>query len=229
MLAIILFFLGHWFLSLFFHSFFLHRFASHKMYTTSKGWERTFYFTTWLVQGSSFLVPRAYGVMHRMHHTYSDTEKDPHSPIYGFWHSSLLWMFRIRSDGVQFRYVVDLLRNKEIVWFSTHYTKIWLVSNLAFILISWDFFLYFSMMGAFATLVTYNLTNSLNHYSKLGYTNFATRDNSTNVPWLFPIVLGECWHNNHHARPGASHFGSSVSGNWWEFDPSGRFIQLFQD
>src|SRR5690606_39972780 len=29
---------------------------------------------------SSFLVPRAYGVMHRMHHTFSDTEEDPHSP-----------------------------------------------------------------------------------------------------------------------------------------------------
>ena len=52
------------------------------MYTTSKNWERTFYLTTWLVQGSSFLVPRAYGVMHRMHHTYSDTAEDPHSPVH---------------------------------------------------------------------------------------------------------------------------------------------------
>ena len=80
MIAILLFFCGHWFLSLFFHSFFLHRFASHKMYTTSKIWEKAFYLTTWFVQGSSFLVPRAYGVMHRMHHTFSDTEQDPHSP-----------------------------------------------------------------------------------------------------------------------------------------------------
>src|SRR3954469_15900624 len=77
---ILLFFFGHWFISLFFHSFFLHRFASHQMYTTSKNWERIFYLTTWFVQGSSFLVPRAYAVMHRMHHTYSDTEHDPHSP-----------------------------------------------------------------------------------------------------------------------------------------------------
>ena len=80
MIAILLFFFCHWFFSLFFHSFFLHRFASHQMYTTSKGWEKTFYFLTWFFQGSSFLVPRAYAVMHRMHHTYSDTEKDPHSP-----------------------------------------------------------------------------------------------------------------------------------------------------
>src|SRR3954470_16204250 len=80
MIIIIIFFITHWFLSLFFHSFFLHRFAAHKMYNTSKNWEKVFYFSTWFVQGSSYLVPRAYGVMHRMHHTYSDTEKDPHSP-----------------------------------------------------------------------------------------------------------------------------------------------------
>ncbi|HJY23269.1 MAG TPA: hypothetical protein VJ279_10310, partial [Hanamia sp.] len=80
MTAILIFFFCHWFFSLFFHSFFLHRFASHKMFTTSKNWERAFYLMTWFTQGSSYLVPRAYAVMHRMHHAYSDTEKDPHSP-----------------------------------------------------------------------------------------------------------------------------------------------------
>ena len=80
MTIILAFFLLHWFSSLFFHTFFLHRYASHRMYTTGRKREKTFYFLTWLTQGSSFLVPRAYAVMHRMHHEYSDTEKDPHSP-----------------------------------------------------------------------------------------------------------------------------------------------------
>jgi stearoyl-CoA desaturase (delta-9 desaturase) len=35
---------------------------------------------TYIFQGSSFLNPRAYAIMHREHHAYSDTEKDPHSP-----------------------------------------------------------------------------------------------------------------------------------------------------
>src|SRR6478609_3305276 len=77
MLAILTFFFAHWFLSLFVHTFFLHRYASHQMYTTSKTWEKVFYFSTWFLQGSSYLIPRAYAVMHRI---YSDTEKDPHSP-----------------------------------------------------------------------------------------------------------------------------------------------------
>eukprot|EP01036_Dinobryon_divergens_P038408 gene38408-50429_t len=31
-------------------------------------------------EGSSFLSPRAYAILHRMHHAFSDTKRDPHSP-----------------------------------------------------------------------------------------------------------------------------------------------------
>ena len=46
----------------------------------SKAWERIFYFMAFIFEGASFLNPRAYAMMHREHHAYSDTEKDPHSP-----------------------------------------------------------------------------------------------------------------------------------------------------
>jgi stearoyl-CoA desaturase (delta-9 desaturase) len=48
------------------------------MFTMSKAWEKFFYILSWIFQGSSYLSPRAYGIMHRMHHAYADTEKDPH-------------------------------------------------------------------------------------------------------------------------------------------------------
>ena len=79
-MAIALFFIAHSTLSVFFQTFFLHRYAAHRMFSCSKRWERAFYLLTWITQGSSFLVPRAYAVLHRWHHAYSDTEKDPHSP-----------------------------------------------------------------------------------------------------------------------------------------------------
>lgn len=226
-LHLLYFIMGYFFINVIGVTAGLHRYFSHKTFRISKGKERILLFAAVLSgQGS----PVWWTALHRgYHHRGSDTLKDPHSPIYGFWHSFIWWMFRIKPDAIQFRYAVDLLRNKDVVWVSTHYTKLWLASNIILLLISWEFFLYFSILGSFVTLVTYNLTNSLNHYKKLGYTNFDTRDNSMNVPWLFPLVLGECWHNNHHARPGASHFGSAVSGNWWEFDPSGQFIKIFQD
>ena len=77
---IIIFFLLHWYGSLFFQSFFLHRYAAHGMFTMSKGWERFFYWSTYVAMGSSYLTPRAYAILHRLHHAHSDTENDPHSP-----------------------------------------------------------------------------------------------------------------------------------------------------
>ena len=50
------------------------------MFTMCKGWERFFYLCTYVAQGSSFLSPRGYAILHRMHHAFSDTPKDPHSP-----------------------------------------------------------------------------------------------------------------------------------------------------
>src|ERR1700738_1977805 len=78
--VIAIFFVAHWQLSVFFQTFFLHRYGAHRMFTMSKGWERFFYLCTYVAQGSSFLSPRGYAILHRMHHAYSDTPQDPHSP-----------------------------------------------------------------------------------------------------------------------------------------------------
>src|SRR5262249_49275638 len=88
-MVIIIFLIAHWFLSLFCQTFFLHRYAAHRMFTMNKFWERFFHLTTFVLQGSSYLNPRAYAVMHRMHHAYSDTEKDPHSPHF---FRGIFWM-----------------------------------------------------------------------------------------------------------------------------------------
>ncbi|MEO5728839.1 MAG: hypothetical protein ABI134_26870 [Byssovorax sp.] len=79
-MAIAIFFVVHSTLSVFTQTFFLHRYGAHRMFKMSRGWERFFYLLTYLTQGSSFLVPKAYAVLHRMQHAYSDTPKDPHSP-----------------------------------------------------------------------------------------------------------------------------------------------------
>ena len=72
----------HWYLSLFFQTIFLHRYASHNMFKMTPFVEKVFYFLTFLFQGSSFLHPAAYGVMHKKHHAHTDTPNDPHSPVH---------------------------------------------------------------------------------------------------------------------------------------------------
>src|SRR5438045_9334353 len=73
-------FVTHWLLSVFFQSLFLHRYAAHRMYTVGPRTERVLHLLTYLIQGPSYLSPRGYAILHREHHAFSDTERDPHSP-----------------------------------------------------------------------------------------------------------------------------------------------------
>lgn len=58
--------------------------------------------------------------------------------------------------------------------------------------------------------------NSFNYFAhKVGYRNYATKDNSTNNALLWPFILGDAWHNNHHANL-TKH---TTKDRWWEFDP----------
>src|SRR2546427_12783228 len=74
------FFFGHWLASVFVQSLFQHRYAAHRMYTMKPRMERGLHLITYLVQGASYLSPRGYAILHRQHHAFSDTERDPHSP-----------------------------------------------------------------------------------------------------------------------------------------------------
>src|SRR5271169_2946067 len=103
--AIVLFFLIHWQLSVLFQSFYLHRYGAHRQFTMSKGMERFFHALTWFIQGPSYLSPRAYAIMHRMHHAYSDTEKDPHSPIHQTNFFAMMWRTKLQYADLKYRRV----------------------------------------------------------------------------------------------------------------------------
>ena len=100
-------FIAHWFLSLFMHSFFLHRYAAHQMFKMNKFWEKFFFVLMYILQNSSFLSPRTYAILHRMHHAYSDTDKDPHSPL--FYPNPFIMIMRTRDIYVDIQdQVVDV-------------------------------------------------------------------------------------------------------------------------
>src|SRR5947209_4466615 len=82
MKPILIFFVAHWVLSIFAQTFFHHRYGAHRMFTMSRFWDRFFYLFSFTAQGPSFLNPRAYAILHREHHAFADTERDPHSPLF---------------------------------------------------------------------------------------------------------------------------------------------------
>lgn len=230
-MIILYFFLAHWFLSLFAQTFFLHRYSSHKMFKMSPFWEKFFYFMTFFAQGASFLNPRAYAIMHRMHHAYSDTEKDPHSPHFFKDVFSMMWktkqiyndfVTRMREPEAEFKgnYPVwpwlDKVGDNWMVRisFGVAYTMFY----VAFAPNYWCYLLLpvHYLMGP----VHGALVNWCGH--KYGYSNFDNGDHSKNTtPWGF-LMLGELFQNNHHKYPNSPKFAKK----WFEIDPTYYMMRL---
>jgi stearoyl-CoA desaturase (delta-9 desaturase) len=157
------------------------------------------------------------------HHRHADTDKDAHSPKHGFWHSYILWMFKMKSISI--RSSINLLRDPDMVFAHQHYIKIFWLSHLIVALISFDLWLYLMGLSAFITLHSFLIQTSVTHLSWAGYRNYSVKDNSVNVPWLFPLILGEAWHNNHHGEARNANYGGR---KWWELDPTYWIIQIIK-
>jgi stearoyl-CoA desaturase (delta-9 desaturase) len=164
--------------------------------------------------------------IHRgLHHPHSDGEKDPHTPKKGFFTSWFLWLWKVEEKDINYKDIIDLLKVKEYQFIHKYYMELYWIVNLTIALISFEFWIWFVIVPSFITFHSYAATNCLNHYRFLGYKNYETNDNSVNVPLIFPLVLGECWHNNHHGDTRAYNFGKI---NWWEIDPSGWIVEIIK-
>lgn len=231
-MLLLTFILLHWFVSLFCQTFFLHRYASHKMFTMNKFWERIFYLVTFLSQGSSFLNPRAYAIMHRMHHAYSDTEKDPHSPHF----FKDVWQMMMHTKTIYVDYVKH--RTEPEKAFQGNYpvwpamdavSDSWLVRVLfgigyfiiyLYIAPHWIFFILLPI-HFFMGPIHGAIVNWCGH--KYGYSNYDNDDHSKNSLPIDVLLMGELMQNNHHKSPNSINFAKK----WWEFDPTYPVIRVF--
>jgi stearoyl-CoA desaturase (delta-9 desaturase) len=223
-MMVVLFFVTLWYVSLFSQTFFQHRYAAHGSFSMSKGWERVFFIIAYITQGSSYMSPRAYAIMHRLHHAHTDTELDPHSPSF----SRNIWTMMWRTRG----FYQDIIHEKMDV--DPKYTKnlpewkafdkfangavsrlLWVAAYTAFFITfatsPWQYLLLpiVVSMGAFHGAVI----NWFAH--KYGYINFKLKNTSMNLFFIDILMLGESYHNNHHKHPSAVNFGR----RWHEIDP----------
>jgi len=231
---ILIFFALHWFLSLFFQTFFLHRYASHKMFTMNPFWEKFFYFMTFITQGASFLNPRAYAIMHRMHHAFSDTEKDPHSPHF----IKDVWGLTMKTKDIYLQYAKyktepeAQFRDRYPTWpILDKISDTWLV-RIAFGVVYFFIYYHFATEWWMYLLLPVHffigpvhgaIVNWCGH--KYGYSNHDNDDHSKNTLPLDFLMLGELFQNNHHKSPNSPNFAQK----WFEFDPSYpvmRFLHL---
>jgi stearoyl-CoA desaturase (delta-9 desaturase) len=230
-MAMLFFFIAIWYSSLFFQTFFQHRYAAHAAFKMSKFWERIFYLFTYVTQGSSYLSPRAYAIMHRMHHAYADTEKDPHSPKYFKNVFTMMMHTRIvYNDIYQCKTEVEERFKKNLPdwpafdkWATSMLSRtLWSIGYLIF-------FLFFEPSLWFLLLLPIVLVMGAFHGAiinwfahKYGYINFKLKNTSQNLFSIDVLMLGESYHNNHHKRPSSINFGK----RWHEVDPVFPVIQV---
>ncbi len=188
-------------------------------------WEKFFYLLLLFSQGSSFLNPRAYAILHRMHHAYSDTEKDPHSPHF----FKDVFGMMIATKNMYLNYLHYKIEPEPA--FRGSYPEwplvdrigdswLWRIScglfYIAFYVVfanHWWMFLLLPihfLMGPLHGAIV----NWCGH--KYGYSNHDNDDHSKNsLPWDF-LLMGELFQNNHHKKPNSPNFAS----RWFEFDPT---------
>lgn len=189
----------------------LHRYYAHRSFEFKNKFLTILFTVIAILCGRG--SPLGWTYIHRQHHKYSDRDGDPHSPrilgykLFGFGHYK-----NMESQDMKLFLVKDILNHYQL--FIHKYYMLLLLPMLLLLGVLNIELLYFSwIVPAFLVHVSQNNFNYFGH--TLGYRNFDTKDNSKNVMLLFPIILGEAWHNNHHADPGRC----TTKTKKFEFDP----------
>lgn len=197
----------------------LHRFYSHKSFEFKHAIVR------WMCTIIAILAgrgsPLGWVYVHRLHHAYSDQDGDPHSPhnlgfkLFGFRHIE-------DHSGKMKIFLVKELMTKEQIFINKYYLAFILGLGVIVGSISPSFF-YFAWIVP--VMLVQLSQNSFNYFCHMrGHRNFETKDTSTNNIFMWPFILGDAWHNNHHANAAKQ----STTVQKWELDPVSKLIDIIK-
>ena len=152
---------------------------------------------------------------HRVHHRYTDLDKDVHSPRDGFWWSHVGWILSTRYKETDFAAIKDFASYPELRLLErVSWIGPWTLAIGCLLIGGWGGL----VVGFFlSTVLLWHgtfLVNSAAHL--IGRRRFATPDTSRNSALIAAITGGEGWHNNHHYLPASARQGFA----WWEIDPT---------
>lgn len=212
----------------------LHRLWSHDSYKTNSFVE----FVLMLLSAGTLQGPvLSWASNHFRHHTYTDTEQDPHTPLkyksraMGFWWSHMGWMLVGEGSfkSIDKVTMVKLGKKKMLRFQLKYYWQLAVLMNIA-VPAAFGYVLTGTVAGALAGYLFIGLgralqqqitffVNSLCHFvGTQKYTDGTARD----IWWLAFLLLGENWHNFHHAFPGDYRNGA----RWYQADVHKWIIYL---
>lgn len=190
-----------------------HRYFAHRSYRTSRAFQLLL---ALLGITATQKGPLWWASTHRVHHRYSDTERDVHSPARrGFWYAHMGWWLGREHERCDMKKISDFAGYPELRWVDRfHVLGPFALMGALLLLGGYDAFLWGYAFSTCALMHGTFTINSLSHV--FGSRRYATTDTSRNNLWLALITLGEGWHNNHH------HYMNSANQGffWWEIDIS---------
>ncbi|WPX97500.1 acyl-CoA desaturase [Candidatus Fokinia crypta] len=205
----------------------LHRLWAHGSYKVNRVIEVMLIFTSaFALQGPVL----AWVSDHKFHHAYPDTDKDPHTPvkyenpIKGFFWAHLGWMIfgESTTKHMDKGTMSTLGKDKMLVWQLKNYWQLALFTQvvptaaLGFVFFSEPIqailagFLFCGLGRALQQQMTFSVNSICHFWGRKRYAD----DSSVDVWWLALLLLGENWHNYHHA------FGKDYRNGykWYHFD-----------
>ena len=163
-------------------SILLHRYYCHKQFEVPVWFEIIGLF---MLSVAYVKTPIGWIASHRMHHAYSDTEKDPHSPIFlGWWKVfSTTWDI----PKIPARFARDLYANPRLVFFHKYHKQLLAAHWVISFLISPYFFIAYALIPFVFAKIGFGLINTMGHLN-----------GPSNAPWINLFVAGEGYHKEHH-------------------------------
>lgn len=149
-----------------------HRYFSHKEFVTSD-WQQIVMLSCGAICGGR--DPFGWVGIHRMHHAYSDTSKDPQPTGWRAFFS--IWP----EVTIPRKFVKDLYRNRILLWFHKHHKWIWIGSIFVIGWENWLWVQFFSWLG-------FGMINYFGHKN----------GQPVNAWGLNIIAPGEGSHKDHH-------------------------------
>ena len=134
---------------------------------------------------ASACSPLTWAGVHRMHHAYADTEKDPHSPIHRKWYQVLLSTHRVKT--IPRKFVKDLFKNKRVMFYHKHRLIVMVFTYIVAAAINIKLLLFLLLLLPMS-FICYGIINLFGH----------NKHGSVNVWWINLFAPFEGNHYDHH-------------------------------
>ncbi|AWU76203.1 hypothetical protein CAS74_000153 [Pichia kudriavzevii] len=197
-----------------------HRLWSHRAYDAKDPLKIVFaLFGAAAIEGSI----KWWGHSHRIHHRYTDTDRDPYDARKGFWYSHIGWMLLVPNPKYKARADISDLVDDWIVRVQhRHYLSIMLIMGLVVpALLShylwndfWGGLIYAGLLKSSAIQQATFCVNSLAHW--IGEQPFDDRRTPRDHFLTALVTFGEGYHNFHHEFP--SDYRNALK--WYQYDPT---------